>query len=1144
MVSMYNPKREAEILKFWKENKIFEKSLEQSKKMSEEKGEKPFVFFDGPPFATGLPHFGHVLPTTLKDIIPRYKTMQGSYVPRKWGWDCHGLPIENLVEKKLGLKNKKDIETYGVEKFNIEARKSVFYYRDEWKNLIPRLGRWIDMEHDYKTMDPSYTEKVWWSFKTLHEKNLAYEGYKVMPFCPRCGTTLSNFELNQPGAYKDITDLSAYVKFELIPSKEGDEALYLIAWTTTPWTLPGNVALAVNSEVEYVKIKTQGIFAIVAKERLEALDKIIAPYDIVETFSGKELVGKSYKTVFDVYAKEGKVYGADFVTTTDGTGIVHIAPAFGEDDLNLGNKERLPFIQHVGTDGAFKEEMGEYAGLMVKPKNGDDEKDGWQKTDIEMIKYLAKNNFLFAKEKFIHPYPHCWRCDTPLLNYATSSWFIKVTAIRDRLVEENKKIGWTPEHVGVGRFGKWLEGARDWGISRSRYWGAPLPIWQSEDKSETEIVGSINELKTKLKRNNYVALRHGEGEHNVSGIMSSLKTNLHHLTEKGREDILKRAGELRGKNIDVIIASPFLRTTETAEIIKDHLGLDAEIIFDERIQEENVGDFEAKTVVEYSAFFADVKETPERISRHSPNGESLVDVHKRVMEFMYEIDQKYENKNILIVSHYGVIKMLIESARLGNTLLSNWNFDFMLDPGMCIPFDFSALPRNETGEIDLHRPYIDALSWKSESGKVMKRIPEVFDTWYDSGSMPYASREYSGPADFISEGTDQTRGWFYSLLVLGVGLFDESPYKNVVVNGLILAEDGRKMSKSLKNYPDLSPTIDQYGADSLRYFLASSPAVKAEDALFSEKGLDEVIKKHFNRLYNILSLYEMYEDKHISFEEDSSNNVLDVWIKTLLQETINQMCEHLDRYEFDKATKLIGDFIEELSTWYIRRSRDRFKSDDQEEKQKAIGTTRFVLKEFSKLMAPFIPFIAEDIYLKLRRENDPESVHLCSFAEARPLQIKEAEFLQKMREVRKVITLGLELRAKAGIKVRQPLLRLELKHDTCGVADSEEYLGLIKDEVNVKEVIFNASINDPAFLDINVTEELQKEGMVRELIRAIQEERKNKNLEPSDKITIKLSGNFKINHLAHEYMPMIRKIASVEHILFEERGEEFGVEIV
>ena len=1146
---------EEKILKFWEENKIFKKSLDKPASGGAFKGD--FVFYDGPPFATGEPHYGHVVPGTIKDIIPRYKTMQGYRVRRRWGWDCHGLPVENIVEKELNLQAKKDILDYGIDKFNHRAHETVMRYADDWRKIIPRLGRFVDMDDDYRTMDASYTESVWWAFAELHKKKLIYEGFKIMQLCPRCETTLSNFEVTQ--GYKDITDISVYVKFEF-----ADElGTFLLAWTTTPWTLPGNVALAINHSVIYVKVEMKGERYILAKERLSVLKE---EYKVIEEVDAKNLIGKSYKPLFTYYSTDSKlkhrengwkVYAADFVTTDAGTGIVHIAPAFGADDYELSLKNTLPFVQHVTMHGQFKPEVTNFAGQDVKPKSSAESKDAHQKSDIEIIKYLAGKNTLFAKEKIIHSYPHCWRCDTPLLNYASSSWFVKVTDIRDKLVKENKKIQWVPPEVGEGRFGNWLEGARDWAISRSRFWGAPLPVWKDEKTGEVTVIGSLADLKKYSKaKNTYYAVRHGEAESNARGVLSSRADNPHHLTQKGKTEVLEAVKWLKDKKIDVIITSPFIRTRETAELIAKNIGIDPiQVLVEDQIREINVGVWEGTSFAEFQKKFAQA----DRFKTRFDGGESYCDIQKRMGDFLYRLEKKYTGKNILIVSHDSPLFLLTAAARgLDKEKAIELRGDRAHFAENAKPFvlDFTPLPHNEGYELDLHRPHIDTVELVSKEGNRLVRVPEVFDCWFESGSMPFGEAHYpftkesfnpnpgpfskilgktkGYPADFIAEGLDQTRGWFYSLLVLGTALFGKSPFKQVVVNGNVLAEDGQKMSKRLKNYPDLRLTLDKYGADALRYFLMSSPVVHGQDVCFSEKGVDEVVKKHIGRLNNVVSFYEMYagEMKGVEHIEIKSTHPLDIWITARLAELAKEITSGLEKYEIDKAARPFADFIDDLSTWYIRRSRDRFKGS---EKVEALSTTRTVLLELSKLLAPLMPFLAEDIYLKLKDgKNGKESVHLEVWSQ----QVKyDEKVLVSMREARRIASLGLEARMKAKINVRQPLALLKVKSKI-----PEDLVDIIKDEVNVKNVISDTTLPEEVYLDTALTPELKEEGTVRELIRAIQDLRKEKGLTIQDRAVLTVDADAAFTQLVEKNKLAITGATLLRDIIFKNtEGEMMSV---
>ncbi len=1088
--------REEAMLTFWREHEIFNKTLETPA------GKLPigdFVFYDGPPFATGLPHYGHILAGTIKDAIPRFWTMNGYRVERKWGWDCHGLPLENLIEKELGLGTKRDIEEYGVKNFNEKARSAVMRYADDWREIIPRMGRFVDMKDDYKTMDSGYTESVWWVFKSLWDKGLVYEGFKSMHLCPRCGTTLSNFEVNQ--GYKDIKDIAVTVKLPLLDDAGNVTDTSLLVWTTTPWTLPGNMAAAVHKDIEYVEVKVEDECYIIAKGRLSQLDSL--SYTVVKEFRGSDLVGRKYQPPFDYIQKQNLVgvdkawtiYHADYVETgSEGTGAVHIAPAYGEDDMQLAQRESIPIVHHVNEAGHFKDFITDFAGRLVKPKDDDKAEVDHKDTDIEILRALQQAGKVFKKETITHSYPHCWRCDTPLLNYATTSWFVKVPEIKEELITANNSVKWVPEHVGQNRFGKWLEGARDWAISRQRYWGAPLPIWRNPATKEVKVIGSLSDLQQYVRKsgNQYFMIRHGEAEHNINHILSSSPKDKYTLTEKGREQMVTTIAELRDKKIDLVYVSPLVRTMDTAALVADALGLSTEqVIVDERLRENLGGIFEGRPVEDWYAYRNSLTEE-KKITDAYEGGESWLDIKKRMLSVLFEIEKMHQGKNILFVSHGLPLRTLKWGAEAATNreMIEGWEREGDIKTGSLHEINFIPFPHNDHFELDYHRPYIDEIELYEGDVK-LERIPDVFDCWFESGSMPYAQHHFMGgdfeqfekicfPAQFIAEGLDQTRGWFYSLIVLGTALFGKPPFENVVVNGTVLAEDGRKMSKSLQNYPDPMEVAHTAGADAMRFYLLSSPAAKGEDFNFIAKEVLELQRKNIGRLHNVLAMYEMFKPSERSkVENGKSVNVLDRWILARLQELVNDTTAGYKSYELDKATRPITDFIDDLSVWYLRRSRDRLKGNDADDKAFALATLRYTLRTLALAMAPAMPFYAEYLWQAVKEDDDVQSVHLGKWPET-----GEADkvVLSSMSFVRSVVSRALEARTAVGIKVRQPLSKLSIPERL-----ETEYLQIIADEVNVKEVIHSVSpAAETVILDTELTPELVAEGNVRELMRAVQ----------------------------------------------------------
>ena len=1063
-----------EMLKYWEDNNIFEKSV------TSREGSKPFVFFEGPPSANGLPGVHHVLARAIKDIFPRYKTMKGFQVKRKAGWDTHGLPIELGVEKELGI-TKEDIgKTISVEEYNAACRKAVMRYTDIWNHLTQKMGYWVNMDDPYITYEPKYMESVWWLLKEIYEKNLMYKGYTIQPYSPKAGTGLSSHELNQPGTYQDVTDTTVTAQFKALEKTlpdflQNEGSIYFLAWTTTPWTLPSNTALTVGPKIDYVLVNTfnqytfEPIKVILAKNlvgkqfgaknnvEVENEDELLEytpgdkniPFFVGKEFVGKDLVGIKYEQLLPYVLPNDnpqdafRVISGDFVTTEDGTGIVHTSPTFGADDAMVAKQaspeippmlikdENDNLVPLVDLQGKFVKELGEFGGKYVKNEYYKDGEAPEKSIDVELAIKLKEENKAFKVEKYKHSYPNCWRTDKPILYYPLDSWFIKVTDVKERMHELNETINWKPASTGEGRFGNWLANANDWNLSRSRYWGIPLPIWRTEDKKEEICIGSVAELKVEIK-----------------------------------------------KSMD-------------AGILKEDIFADFEV---------------------------------------------------------------------------------------GN--MSDENY----------------------ATLDLHKNIVDQIILVSPSGKPMERESDLIDVWFDSGSMPYAQWHYpfenkelidtntSYPADFIAEGVDQTRGWFYTLHAIGTMVFDSVAYKNVVSNGLVLDKNGQKMSKRLGNAADPFETLDTYGADATRWYMISN-ANPWDNLKFDKDGIEEVKRKFFGTLYNTYSFFTLYTNiDGFSYSEDdiqlNERPELDRWILSELHSLIQKVDKFYEEYEPTRAARAISDFTQDyLSNWYVRLSRRRFwKGDYQQDKISAYQTLYTCMVTISKLAAPIAPFFMDKLYLDLNavsQKENFESIHLADFP------VFDASYIdksleRKMEDAQTISSLVLSLRAKEKIKVRQPLQKImipvenaEQKSSILAVAN------LIKHEVNIKEIVLLEDASDilvkqikpnfktlgPKFgkemkliancirnftkedilkielegkmpieldgkminlelsdveisskdiegwlvanegsitvaLDVTISEELRKEGIARELINRIQNARKDSGLEVTDRIKL------------------------------------------
>ncbi len=1270
------PSLEEGILKYWHAENVFQRSITMRQ------GGEVFGFYDGPPFATGLPHYGHLLGGTIKDVIPRFQTMRGKQVHRRFGWDCHGLPVEYEIEKEHGIKSRADIDAMGVAAFNDLCRDIVQRYVKEWRTTVERMGRFVDMDHDYRTMDPDYMESIWWVFAELAKKNLLKEGYKPMHVCPRCVTPLSNFEVTQ--GYKDVDDVTATVAFKLKDQKDTS----ILAWTSTPWTLPGNLFLAVDPEASYTKVVHEGKTYISAEPLLERIFKDSTYEKIGESFKGKELVGLAYEPLFPYFAEQFqsayRVVAADFVTMDDGTGIVHIAPAFGEDDAGIGKREGTDILQHVSMDGRFIPAVTDFAGLEVKPK------DAPTSTDKLVIAWLKERGLLFKSESYRHSYPHCWRCDSPLLNYATSSWFVAVEQIKETMVAANKETEWVPGHLRDGRFGKWLEGARDWAISRNRYWGTPLPVWRTDDKSETVIIAGRDDLLAfkPIRFTKITAIRHGEALSNANKVFNGVAPGVA-LTKRGEEQAAEAAKFLKEQKVDVIYASPMLRAQQTAQAIAKATG--ATIITDDRLTETGFGPHEGATHDDQDLHARKARRMAKAETRdmegyfYVEGMEKMADMDARIHDFLQSTLPKHRSEHVVIVSHGAPLLRLrgfftredpyklsvLPIAAFAEPVAYYWDHDMEaqadlhkqhmdavkrpatkdspLDVHLTVvrhgETDWNAAgklqggdadnPLNNNGRAQAHelaqklkgrsfdvilasplsratetaeivakgigcptvttleglrerrfgawsgrigtdvvdefpygectacismhpatpeggeslseffkriegcsqeilskyagkrvlvvchrgtsvalqaiaenRTFRDAATTKEMSNGMavevrlrpfLRRIPEVLDCWFESGSMPYAQERFpykfnSGsalklgkksvltpkgfPADFIAEGIDQTRGWFYTLTVLGTALYGTSPFKHVVVNGTVLAEDGRKMSKRLKNYPMPDAVIDKHGADALRFALMSSSAVRAEDVRFSEKTVEEAVRGALLPLWNSYSFFVTYAslcDYEPGAGVSKSTHPLDAWLHAELQDLTNRVTTALEAYDLAKAAAELQDGLDGLTNWYIRLSRRRFAgkgpgetveaSADQfsQDQRAALDTLYDALLTFIRLLAPFCPFITDAIYLNLTKQ-DHGSVHLADWPEEKKLTKTELAMLEKTRVLRNVVSLGMTIRSENKVKVRLPLrsATIAMPSSVLHAKDfSDEDRSLLAQELNVKEIAFS---DDPGSL--------------------------------------------------------------------------------
>jgi isoleucyl-tRNA synthetase len=1103
---------EKRIINFWKASEIFEKSLRNNLK------KKRFNWIEGPPYANDKPHMGHFLTRIYKDSILRFFTMLGYYVPRRAGWDTHGLPIENATEKYLGIQNKKEIVDYGIEKFNEKCKELVMMFKDVWEKMDERMGFWIDHKNAYITYDPFYMESCWWIFKEIYKKGLVSEEFRVAPYCPRCETVLAQAELGMPDAYRDVKDPSVYVKFKISDNE------YFLVWTTTPWTLPGNLALAVNPEFDYYLYEING-------EKIWTHQKL--EEKLLKTVKGKELVGKKYEPLFNTLINADtkqiktdkthprksalnpresavyQVYPVDFVKEDEGTGIVHIAPAYGEEDFELGRKYNLGLVNYLDEKGRF---MIDIDGIKTKELF-------FKSADKLILENLKERNLIFSLEEYLHSYPHCWRCKTPLIYYATKFWLIKVSQVKDKIIENFKKTKWIPESA-ANRFYEWIKEGKDWNLSRTRFWGIPLPVWRCDKCHQIEVIGSLKELASHFKaNNNYYLMRHCGALSIQKNFLSSYpETTFNPLTRKGVLDAKQKAKNLKGK-IDLIYASPILRAKQTAMIIADEIKVP--LFIDERLREIDMGVLQNKPYEEFDKYIVDKVTGKRDLNKKIENGESLNEVKQRAINFILELERIHRGKNILIVSHGGVLWMLegemkaLSSEQIRNFEVKNYEL------GEIRKVDLMVVPRDEKGNINLHRPYVDNFVWRCKCGGWYKRIPEIADIWYDSGCVSFASHHYPFenkkeidqeiifPSDFIIEGIDQTRGWFYTLLVISTLIKNKAPYKNVLATGLVLDEKGIKMSKSLGNVVDPMEIMEKYGADVCRFYLFYLNEI-GDNKSFNEEEVRKLKNEFFDLLLNVLRFYKFYYEKPQNLKKitKSKENVLDLWFSARLKEAYQKYYSEMTNFNLNKASRILTELLGDFSRWWLRRSRGRFQNPkNKNELYLALINFENFFYQFLKMLAPLAPFTSEYLYQEIKNELRDrilvkESIHLENLGKPLKLSLKEKILLEEMEKIRELASEVHRMRKEKGIKVRQPLKSLSLKTKLF-----PEVLEVLKDEVNVLEIKIDPKQTEEIILDFEITPELKEIGILNDFVRFVQDLRQEAGLTPKEIVSLRIEAN-------------------------------------